>query len=307
MKPPPRARSTPNPDSQRQPVVVIKLEQMQDRPPRFAYLWKTADVGSVFRFSGARDGFSRPLASAQYWCRKYRPDLEVSHSVSVDGVLVRSSGGEPEGAVNIGMTSTLAAFLSGPFMESCRSALPKVTLRFITGHSLLIASRIEARALDFSVVFEDPVDPIPGFLRQPLQQQRLFLVHQKRRGAKPLAMSLANLAELPLVMPASPNVARAVLDRASALSGIAPNIAAEADTLFSIVSAVQSGIGQAVVRPSICRHCPVTGIAMAIGPPLSMMISIPMPADSPLSRAAEAVRQLIGASFDRWLVAGPAA
>jgi hypothetical protein len=73
--------------SPRATVVMIKLEHMWDRPPRFAHLWKTADVGSVFRFTGALDGFSHPLASAQYWCRKYRPDLEVSHSLSVDGVL----------------------------------------------------------------------------------------------------------------------------------------------------------------------------------------------------------------------------
>jgi hypothetical protein len=87
MRQPPRARSTSNPGDQRQPVVVIKLEHMRDRPPRFAHLWETADVGSVFRFSGALDGFGNPLMSAQYWCRKYRPDLAVSHSVSVDGVL----------------------------------------------------------------------------------------------------------------------------------------------------------------------------------------------------------------------------
>ena len=85
----PRARAT---------VVVIKLEHMRDRPPRFAYLWKTADVGSVFRFSGALDGFANPLASARYWCRKYRPDLEVSHSWGVDGVLqVRFTKAEHDG------------------------------------------------------------------------------------------------------------------------------------------------------------------------------------------------------------------
>jgi hypothetical protein len=74
----PRTRAT---------VVVIKLEHLRDRPLRFAPLWKTADVGSVFRFSGAQDGFANPLASAQYWCRKHRPGLEVAHSMSVDGVL----------------------------------------------------------------------------------------------------------------------------------------------------------------------------------------------------------------------------
>jgi hypothetical protein len=87
MKQQPRARSTPNPDSQRQPVVVIKLELMRDRPLRLTHLWKMVDAGSVFRFSGALDGFANPLVSAQNWCRKYRPDLEVSHSVSVDGVM----------------------------------------------------------------------------------------------------------------------------------------------------------------------------------------------------------------------------
>jgi hypothetical protein len=87
MKQQPRARSTPNPDSQRQPVVVIKLELMRDRPLRLTHLWKMVDAGSVFRFGGALDGFANPLVSAQNWCRKYRPDLEVSHSVSVDGVM----------------------------------------------------------------------------------------------------------------------------------------------------------------------------------------------------------------------------
>ena len=77
---------------------VIKLEHMRDRPPRFAHLWKTADVGSLFCFSGALDGFGHPLASAQHWCRKYRPDLDVSHSLSVDGVLqVRFTKAEPDG------------------------------------------------------------------------------------------------------------------------------------------------------------------------------------------------------------------
>jgi hypothetical protein len=78
-------------------VAVIKLEH---NPSRFAHLWKTADAGSVFCFSGALDGFGHPLASAQYWCRKYRPDLEA-HSLSADGLLqVRFTkaehyGGEP--------------------------------------------------------------------------------------------------------------------------------------------------------------------------------------------------------------------
>jgi hypothetical protein len=79
-------------------VVVTKLEHMRDRPRRFAHLWKTADVGSVFRFSGALDGFANPLASARSWRRRNRSDLKVSHSVSLDGVVqVKFTKAEDDG------------------------------------------------------------------------------------------------------------------------------------------------------------------------------------------------------------------
>ena len=221
---------------------------------------------------------------------------------------VRSTGGETQGAVNLGMTSTLAAFLSGPLMEACRTALPKVTLRFITGHSLLIASRIEARTLDFGVVFEDEHNPIPGFLRQPLLRQRLFLVRRKSRQNRQAAVSLADLTELPLVMPAHPNVTRSVLDRAFAAVGLIPNVAAEADTLFSIVSAVQSGTGYAILPTADVSGMPghTALTATLINPPIWLTASILMPTDSPLSGAADGVRDLFAGFVARWLTANPA-
>ncbi len=221
---------------------------------------------------------------------------------------VRSTGGEAEGTVNLGMTSTLAAFLSGPFMEACRTALSKVALRFITGHSLLITSRIEARTLDFGVVFEDEDEPIPGFLRQPLLRQRLFFVQRKDRETTQAAVSLADVAKLPLILPANPNVSRGVIDRAFAAVGLVPNVVAEADTLFSIVSAIQSGTGNAILPTADVSGTPghTALTATAINPPIWLTASILTPADSPLSGAAEAVRQLLAGFVARWLAANPA-
>jgi LysR family transcriptional regulator, nitrogen assimilation regulatory protein len=221
---------------------------------------------------------------------------------------VRSTGGEAAGAVNLGMNSTLAAFVSGPFMEACRNALPKVVLRFITGHSLLIASRIEARTLDFGVVFEDEHDLIPGFLRQKLLRQRLFLVQRKGEEGKREAVSLADVAELPLVMPAQPNVSRAAIDRGFADAGIVPHVAVEADTLFSIVSAVQSGIGHAILPMGDVSGMPgYTALtATALEPPIYLTASIITPTDSPLTRPADTVRQLLAGFVAHWLATNPA-
>ncbi len=221
---------------------------------------------------------------------------------------VRSTGGETAGAVNLGMTSTLAAALSGPFIEACRTALPKVALRFITGHSLLIASRIEARTLDFGIVFEDDRDPIPGFLRQPLLRQRLFLVRRKGRQNRQATVSLTDVAELPLVMPAHPNVLRSVLDRAFTAIDLIPNVAAEADTLYSIISAVQSSTGYAILPTGDVSaiHGRAALTAKPIDPPIWLTASILMPTDSPLSGAADAVRQVFAGFVAQWLAATPA-
>jgi LysR family transcriptional regulator, nitrogen assimilation regulatory protein len=246
----------------------------------------------------------RPTAAGE---TLYREAAAILQQIEQLPGKVRSTGGNAAGAVNLGMNSTLAGFLSGPFMEACGTALPKVVLRFITGHSLLIASRIEARTLDFGVVFEDEHDPIPGFLRQKLLRQRLFLV--QRNSEKDMrAVSLAELAELPLVMPAHPNVSRAAIDRAFADAGIVPHVAIEADTLFSIVAAVESGIGHAILPTGNVSEMPghTALTATLIEPPIFLTASILMPTDSPLTGAADTVRELFVRFVARWPAANPA-
>jgi LysR family nitrogen assimilation transcriptional regulator len=244
----------------------------------------------------------RPTAAGE---TLYREAAAILQQVEQLPGKVRSTGGEAEGAVNLGMNSTLAAFLSGPFMEACHTTLPKVALRFITGHSLLIASRIEARTLDFGVVFEDEHDPIPGFLRQKLLRQRLFLVQRQGVEGKREAVSLADLTEVPLILPAHPNVSRGAIDRAFAEAGIVPHVVAEADTLLSIVSAVRSGIGHAILPTGdvsgMPGHAALT--ATVIKPPIYLTASILTPTDSPLTGAADIVRQLLAGFVARWLAA----
>jgi LysR family transcriptional regulator, nitrogen assimilation regulatory protein len=272
-------------------------------PPTQVKTMKAGSIGVSLLHRSARG--VRPTAAGE---TLYREAAAILQQMEQLPGKVRSTGGEVQGAVNLGMTSTLAAFLSGPLMEACRTALPKVTLRFITGHSLLIASRIEARTLDFGVVFEDGHDPIPGFLRQPLLQQRLFLVRRKGQQNSPAAVALTDVAELPLVMPAHPNVTRSVLDRAFATAGLIQNVAAEADTLFSVISAMQSGTGHAILPTAglsdILDHPALT--AIPLDPPIWLTASILMPTDAPISGAAGGVRDLLTGFVARWLAAIPA-
>jgi hypothetical protein len=56
-----------------------------------------------------------------------------------------------DGAVALGMSSTLAAALGGPFIQACRERLPKVMVRFHISDSETLKSEISTHALDLAL------------------------------------------------------------------------------------------------------------------------------------------------------------
>lgn len=207
--------------------------------------------------------------------------------------IVRSSGGEPEGSVALGMSSTLAGALAGRFIDFCKGALSKVTLKFSVADSEAIKSRVEANNLDLGVVFED--DLVARFLRVPLFRQRLYLIRRAASSITGSAASLKQIAGQPLVLATVPNVTRTLLDRAFVAEGIKPNIVAEADTLSSFLSALRAGIGDTILPKGDLTDVAGNDIAepVLIEPPLFLTASIISSSDYPLTRAAEAVCNLL--------------
>ena len=92
--------------------------------------------------------------------------------------LVRSSSGETQGTVSLGIATSLAGQLVGPFIEACKVAHPKVTLKWFDGDSASLGGRVEANSLDIAVLFEGELaSPLS---RRPLFRQRLYFVGKDR-------------------------------------------------------------------------------------------------------------------------------
>jgi LysR family transcriptional regulator, nitrogen assimilation regulatory protein len=232
----------------------------------------------------------RPTVAGQVL---YREAVSILKQMDELPGKVRSSTGAVQGVVRLGMSSTLATVLSGPFMEACRTALPKVTLRLVTADSVTVTRRIEAESLDLGIVFEG--GPTPGFVRTPLFRHRLFLIHRDKLLDESGSVTLSDIAQLPLVMPAHPNVTRTVLDRAFAGAALTPLIAAEADTAHSMLSALASGLGSTILpkgdMSDVAGHASLH--AAPIDPPLYLTASVISAVDAPLTAAGEAVRALL--------------
>lgn len=207
--------------------------------------------------------------------------------------IVRSLGGDIQGVVRIGMSSTLASFLAGELMEKCRASLPKISLRFSSDASGMLGARIRDSSLDLALVFED--EPTIGFVRQPLFRQRLFVVSPRKPGRRPSAMRFEQLAGMPLILPAHPNMTRSLLDRLFSQAGIVPQVVAETEVFSGMLSAVQAGIGHTILPLGDFSRAPGHALVSAalIEPPVYLTAAVIASNDVPLAPPAEAVRALL--------------
>ncbi|MES0139436.1 LysR substrate-binding domain-containing protein [Mesorhizobium sp. M0016] len=255
-----------------------------------------ARLGATLLHRSAR-GVCPTLAGKAF----YREAVSILQQIEQLRGIVRSADGEPEGSVGIGMSSTLAVSLAGPFVSACRRALPKVTLRLVTGDFLRIRSLVESQSLDVCTVFEDT--PTLGVSRKPLFRQRLYLVQPANTEDVAACVSLEELAALPLVLPARPHMMRDALDRAFEAAGVPPNCVAEVDTFYSVLSLVKAGVASAIIPKGDLSDVPGHEDLrpLAIDPPIHLTACLISSANMPLTSAAEAASALLVTQIEKHL------
>jgi LysR family transcriptional regulator, nitrogen assimilation regulatory protein len=196
--------------------------------------------------------------------------------------------------VNLGLASTIARTVAGPFIEACKGTLPKVTLKFSDFDSESIRGLVETSNLDLALLFED--EQVSSVSRKPLFRQRLYLLRRESDAAGMTSISLSDLSKLPLVLPGQPNGRRSAIDRAFMAAGLTANVAVESGgAMSSELSAVRSGIGNAILPIGDFAGISGDGLAapLLIEPPLFLTASVISSSDFPLTNAGEAVRNLL--------------
>lgn len=235
----------------------------------------------------------------------YREAQAILRHVEKLPDIVRDSGGEVTGAVSLGMSSTVASFLAGPFIEACRIALPRVTLNLVTEDSASLSSSIRAHGLDLAVVFEQEAALGPSHMS--LFRQQLYLVDRKKLPGHARSVPLRRVAALPLVLAGASNVLRRVLDAAFAQAGLQPKVVAETNLLSSMLAAVHAGVGATVVPLGDFKSLLGRGalVATPIDPPLHLTACVVQDSDSAPTRATEAVRALLASVITQLLRDAP--
>jgi LysR family tcuABC transcriptional regulator len=153
------------------------------------------------------------------------------------------------GHVSVGLAPTTAAVLGLPFLQAMRERYPDVRLHLVESLSGHLATMLSSRQIDLAVLFQDEAAR-RGNLHH-LLDEHLFVIGARDLPGMPRGerVRLAQLADLPLILPSSSHGLRALLNTAFARAKRAPNVVAEIDGLALLMDAVRAGLG-ATLQPA---------------------------------------------------------
>lgn len=200
---------------------------------------------------------------------------------------VRGSGAELRGNLALGLPPSLARTMVVPLVEAFQAKIPEAVLRSVDGLSANLLELVASGKLDCAIVYNTaPTDKV---VLSPFAEESLYLVSGPIEGP-PLgpSVSLAEVADLPLIIAGRNNAVHETLCLGMARLGKSPSVAHEIANLTAIIDLVRKGYGYSVI--------PVSGVHSCIGdqgvrlhrirrPALQITLFIAQPAvsDDPLS------------------------
>lgn len=151
------------------------------------------------------------------------------------------------GHLSIGIPPSWRNVFTSRFLHTLLEQQAGIKLRVHEGVSHALRDLLLAGSLDLSLVPFDPTVPT-GFSQTPLLREPIILVGPaSARLQASQAVALHTVADLPLVLPARPNVLRLQVEQGLQRQGQKPHVVVETDTLLLCLDLAQTGAGYTAV------------------------------------------------------------
>lgn len=150
------------------------------------------------------------------------------------------------GTVSVGLAPTTASVLGVPLMRAMHERYPDVRLHIVESLSGHLARMLDARQLDLAVLFDSQA--AARWNVTALLDERLFLIRSSRspQVRLPERVCIAQLADMPLILPTGHHGLRGTIDAAFAHAGIVPKVVYEIDSLALLMDSVELGLGSTI-------------------------------------------------------------
>lgn len=204
---------------------------------------------------------------------------------------VRGVEATPAGPAVIGVPTTFGPAVTVPLALTMRRRYPAVRLRVVEGLSGHMLEWLRDGVVDAALLFA--ADDVAGLVQEELARERLRLVGRRDdpffAGRK--TVRLAEIPELPLILPGRPHGVREEAERAALIARRPLNVVLEIDALEQIKTLVAEGEGCTILSGRVAARGPdahrLSSLPI-VAPEILRAIHLAWAADRPLSAAARA-------------------
>lgn len=152
----------------------------------------------------------------------------------------------PSGEVRIALPQRTSGLLAPPVLERCRAELPLVKLAVLEGTPSNVHGWLMRGEADIAMTYN--ADLGTGYATRPCFVEPLLLFAAPRLAAEHFgaltdALSITDLAKVPLILPHKPHPIRVLVDRLMARNGLRAQFSYETDGNTTIRGMVERGMG----------------------------------------------------------------
>lgn len=222
----------------------------------------------------------------------------INNQFSIAQEEIRGYEAEPAGEVRLGLPGTISQILSVPLIIAARERYPKIRLRIAEAMSGFVAEWVRESRVDIAVLYT--LAEQKGLASRALLTEELCLIGPATemdgvRMPTAAAITLKQVAALPLILPSSNHGLRQLLDREASIRKLELNALIDLDSYGSIKELVESGIGYSVL--------PFNAVAREVNecrlksweinkPKLKRQVHLVHPAGRPMTVAVAAIEAL---------------
>lgn len=207
---------------------------------------------------------------------------------------VAGATSKPQGHVAVGLPTTMALHLTVPLVQRVMTLYPAINLRIVEGMSGHIQEWVLSGRLDIALLYS--AEPVPGLdLKQLLNEDLYLIAARQKHQNEPASLRLADVAELPLVLPGRDHGLRRNIERVAASANVVLQVPVEVDSLTHMKSLVGEGELLTILPWAACREEIRKGLLVArriVAPVLRRPIVLAMARERPLSIAIRSVAQI---------------
>ncbi|PZP92201.1 MAG: hypothetical protein DI587_32720 [Variovorax paradoxus] len=184
----------------------------------------------------------------------YKHAQAILRQVERAALDVERSAAEVGGPASLGLPVVVQDLLAIDLLTAARQQLPAVQLHLAEGMSYLLKEMVLQGRLDMTVTYQ--FEPSPGIVEQPLFSEAIYLVSPAASAVKAggRAMSISEVAHLPLVLSSRQTGMRRIVEAELRAHDVSVDVVAEVDSLRTLVDAVEAGYAHTILPASALQR-----------------------------------------------------